>query len=284
MLKRFIQILALATSLTLVACNGTNNTTGSTSDDTSAPLSYAGTYNGSITGVNAGPATIVVSSSNVVTGTWTITNRDADGGPFPITFKGTVDSSGKLTADALWISGELVMLFSGNISTAGELTGTYFEPEYPNRPDKAGAFTMSRVGGALAGGGSTSTSKSGCTGSYTGSIEAPEQSVRLANRDRQLAEGGELGGGVDGGIYLEGGFAWETDANCRVIKGTATIFGHEFPIDGVVNTDKTFTLNYFGPIVGSVDGNNKITGQLKEGGKEWVHGVLNGTFTPNGKI
>lgn len=283
MLKRFIQILALATSLTLVACNGSSTSTTSANGATEATtLSFAGTYNGSITGVNAGPATIVVSSGNVVTGTWTITNRDADGGPFPITFKGAVDANGKLTADALWISGELVMLFSGQISSSGALTGTYFEPEYPNRPDKAGAFSMSRVGGALTGGGSTA--KGGCTGSYVGGIEAPDQSVRLANRDRQLAEGGELGGGVDGGIYLEGSFAWETDANCRVTKGTATIFGHEFAIDGVVSSDKTFTLNYFGPIVGSVDGNNKITGQLKEGGKEWVYGVLNGTFTPNGKI
>lgn len=264
----------------LVAC-GSSSSTG-TGSDTTAAATYSGSYSGSITGVNAGPATIVVSSSNVVTGNWTITNRDADGGPFPITFKGTVDASGNFKADALWSTGEVVMVFSGTISSSGALTGTYFEPAFPNNPDKAGAFVMNLVGGTSTGAGATSNS--GCTGSYVGNIEPPSQAVRLANRDRQLAEGGELGGGVDGGIYLEGDFKWETDANCNVTKGTATIFGHQFSIDGKVNADNSFVLNYFGPIIGSVDANNQISGQLQEGGKTWVHGILNGRFTPNGKI
>jgi hypothetical protein len=138
-------------------------------------------------------------------------------------------------------------------------------------------------------GGTTTTTSSGartCKGAYVGAVNPPEQSVRLANRDRQLAEGGPLGGGVDGGIYLEGVFAWETDANCNVIAGSAVIFGFDLPISGAVNKDLTFDINHIGgPISGSVDGNNHITGKLMEGGgREWVHGVLNGTFTPNGHI
>jgi hypothetical protein len=141
---------------------------------------------------------------------------------------------------------------------------------------------------AAAGTSATTTSSGArtCKGSYVGGVNPPEQSVRLANRDRQLAEGGPLGGGVDGGIYLEGSFAWETDANCNVIAGSASIFGYDLPISGTVNKDLTFDINHIGgPISGSVDANNHITGKFMEGGgREWVHGVLNGTFTPNGHI
>jgi hypothetical protein len=137
--------------------------------------------------------------------------------------------------------------------------------------------------------GTTTTTSNGartCKGSYTGAVNPPDHDVRVANMQRQLAEGGPLGGGVDGGIYLEGSFAWETDANCNVIAGSASIFGFDLPISGTVNKDLTFSINHIGgPIVGSVDANNHITGQLQEGGgREWVHGVLNGTFTPNGHL
>lgn len=141
--------------------------------------------------------------------------------------------------------------------------------------------------GTVATTGTTATSGTRtCMGSYTGGVVPPSHEVRIANRDRQLAEGGPLGGGVDGGIYLEGSFAWETDANCNVIKGSAVIFGYDLPISGTVNQDLTFNINHIGgPISGSVDANNKITGKLMEGGgREWVHGVLDGTFVPNGHI
>lgn len=143
----------------------------------------------------------------------------------------------------------------------------------------------------------TATSSSTCTGSYTGSIVPPPHEVRIANRNRQLTNMGKAvtgndavdnagtgGGGVDGGMYLEGSFAWETDANCKVISGSAVIFGYVFPIDGTVNADKTFTLNFFGPIIGQVDANNVISGQLQEGGKTWVYGELQGKFVANGHI
>jgi hypothetical protein len=152
-------------------------------------------------------------------------------------------------------------------------------------------------------GGTTTTSTGsgkGCTGSYIGNIEPPDHETRIANRNRQLIESGvgitgndaidnvaTTGGGVDGGIYLEGAFRFETDAGCNVINSAGSqIFGIPIDIVGKVNADRTFNMfsPQAGPFVGSVDGNNHVTGQQQEGGKEWVHGVLNGTFVANGKI
>jgi hypothetical protein len=143
----------------------------------------------------------------------------------------------------------------------------------------------------------TGTGK-GCTGSYVGGASPPSHEVRIATRNRALAAKGIAltgndaidnaatgGGGVDGGMYLEGSFAFETDANCNVIKGDFVIFGYPFGISGTVNQDRTFNLSYLGPIVGQVNADNSITGELQHGGgEEYIHGVLWGTFTPNGKI
>ena len=144
----------------------------------------------------------------------------------------------------------------------------------------------------------TANSKS-CTGSYVGGANPPSHEVRIATRDRALqAKGIDIskmteaeknaatgGGGVDGGMYLEGSFAFETDANCNVIKGDFVIFGYPFPISGTVNQDRTFTLSYLGPIVGQVNADNSISGQLQHGGgEEYIHGVLWGTFTAGGHI
>ena len=145
----------------------------------------------------------------------------------------------------------------------------------------------------------TTANSKGCTGSYVGGANPPSHEVRIATRDRALqAKGIDIskmteaeknaatgGGGVDGGMYLEGSFAFETDANCNVIKGDFVIFGYPFPISGTVNQDRTFTLSYLGPIVGQVNADNSITGQLQHGGgEEYIHGVLWGTFTPGGRI
>lgn len=144
----------------------------------------------------------------------------------------------------------------------------------------------------------TATGK-GCTGSYVGGANPPSQEVRRAVRDQSLRAKGlnpdqmseadknaaTGGGGLDGGMYLEGTFAFQTDANCNVIAGDFVIFGYPFPISGTVNQDRTFTLSYLGPIVGQVNADNSITGELQHGGgEEYIHGVLWGTFTPNGKI
>jgi hypothetical protein len=139
----------------------------------------------------------------------------------------------------------------------------------------------------------------GCTGSYIGYASPPSQDVRRAVRDRSLiAKGYDIsnlteeqknaltgGGGLDGGMYLEGSFAFETDENCNVIAGDFVIFGYPFGISGTVNQDRTFTLSYLGPIVGQVNADNSISGQLQHGGgEEYIHGVLSGTFTLGGKI
>ncbi len=144
----------------------------------------------------------------------------------------------------------------------------------------------------------TTANGKGCTGSYVGGANPPSHEVRIATRNRALAAKGIAvtgndaidnaatgGGGVDGGMYLEGTFAFQTDANCNVIAGDFVIFGYPFGISGTVNQDRTFKLSYLGPIVGQVNADNSITGELQHGGgEEYIHGVLWGTFTPNGKI
>lgn len=172
---------------------------------------------------------------------------------------------------------------------------------------KLSALAVATVVIAACGAGKTDTvtpdplvgNAKGCTGSYVGGANPPSQDVRRAVRDRSLiAKGIDItglteeqknaltgGGGLDGGMYLEGTFAFETDANCNVVKGDFVIFGYPFGISGTVNKDRTFTLSYLGPIVGQVNADNSITGELQHGGgEEYIHGVLWGTFKPNGKI
>jgi hypothetical protein len=188
------------------------------------------------------------------------------------------------------------MHFTGKIVGDTITNGSW--GEYIHDPVPDGAFSASRPAGS--GGTTTTTSGSGtCEGSYVGSIDAPTHEVRIANRNRQLADVGYTltgndavdnaatgGGGVDGGIYLTGSFRFETDANCNVVKGNGDIFGIPTTITGKVNANKSFNLfsPEAGPVVGSVDANNNVTGQAQEAGKEWVHGVMNGKFVSKGKI
>lgn len=160
--------------------------------------------------------------------------------------------------------------------------------------------TVAANGTTSTGGTTTTGIGKGCTGSYIGNIEPPTHEVRIENRNRELANNGialtgddaidnpkTTGGGVDGGMYLVGSFRFETDANCNVTNSAGSeIFGIPITIEGKVNADRTFNMfsPQAGPFVGSVDANNHVTGQQQEGGKEWVHGVLNGTFVENGKI
>lgn len=146
-----------------------------------------------------------------------------------------------------------------------------------------GLVVVTLSAGLLSACGSSSTTEVAtrtCQGLYNGTIDPPAYEVRVANRDRQLAEGGPLGGGVDGGIYLEGSFAFQTDANCKVIRDGSFVFGFPLDLNGTVKSDFTFNMfsNNAGPFVGKVDANNVVSGQQQEAGKEWVHGVLNGKF------
>jgi hypothetical protein len=291
-LKRIAQILAIATPMLLAACN--SGTTATTTTGGATTVGFSGTYTGTVTGLNAGPVTFIVDANNKVTGSFSITNRQVDcaprGGICETTVEGTVDAAGNIKGDFV-DSGQHTMHFAGKIVGNDIVNGTW--GEYIHDPVPDGAFTASRP---ATGGG---TAKGTCQGSYVGSIDAPTHEVRIANRNRQLASIGYTltgndavdnaatgGGGVDGGIYLTGSFRFETDANCNVVKGNGDIFGIPTTITGKVNADKSFNLfsPEAGPVVGSVDGNNNVTGQAQEAGKEWVHGVLNGKFVSMGKI
>lgn len=301
MFKRFAQILALAAPMMLVACNsGTTTTTSGGTTTTTSSTGFSGTYTGTVTGLNAGPLTIIVSSGNVVSGSFSITNRQVDcasrGGTCETVVTGTVDAAGNIKGDFV-DSGIATMHFNGKIVGDTITEGTW--GEYIHDPVPDGAFSASRPAGS---GGTTTTTTSGsgtCEGSYAGSIDPPSHEVRIENRNRQLASIGYTltgndavdnaatgGGGEDGGIYLFGAFAFETDASCNVVKSNGNIFGIGITIVGKVNADKTFNLfsPEGGPVVGSVDGNGNVSGQYQEAGKEWVHGVLNGKYVSKGKI
>lgn len=307
MLKRFIQILALATSLTLVACNsGTTTTTNSGGTETSTTTaSYAGSYTGTTTGVNGGPTTMVVASDNSIKGTFTINNRTDDNGVptiYEATFDGKVDSTGKVTVNS-FLEGALVMIFTGQINSSGALSGTYYEAAHPGDPAKSGSFSLQGPKN-----GTTTTTTGGsaksCTGSYVGNYSAPEHDERIAARNRSLGDrgiavtgndaidNGNAGGGdPDGGIWMAGSFAFETDANCNIVKGTDLIFySYQYDITGTISKSGKSTITWSGQgSVGEmevfVDANNNISGShFHPAPDTYVRGVLSGKFTPNGKI
>lgn len=133
----------------------------------------------------------------------------------------------------------------------------------------------------------------GCNGTYSGNIDPPEHDVRIASRNQSLTDRGipitgddaidnaaTGGGGVDGGIYLQGTFQWETDANCNVTSGEVVIFGYPFAVSGTVGADGAFDLYYWGRIPGRINADKTVSGKVQHaGGEEHIHGVLNGVFT-----
>jgi hypothetical protein len=306
-LKRFIQILALATSLSLLACNsGTTTTTGGGGTETSTTTaSYAGSYSGTSTGVNSGPSTMVIAADNSIKGTFTINNRTDDNGVptvYAATFDGKVDSTGKVTVNS-FLEGALVMVFTGQINSSGALTGTYYEAAHQFDPAKGGVFSLQGPKN-----GTTTTTTGGsaksCTGSYVGNYSAPDHAERIQARNRSLGDrgipvtgddatdNGNAGGGdPDGGIWMAGSFAFETDANCNVIKGTDMVFyTYQYDISGTVVKGGTSNLTWSGQgssgqLELQVDTNNAISGSHRHPAPDtYVRGVLSGTFTPNGKI
>ncbi len=292
MFKKIFGIFFISSTMLLAGCNVGKTDTTEGSGGSGTATSYVGTYNGSVSGVNAGTdAKIVVGSDNSVNGTWTISNRGDDGkGSYVTTFKGSIDAAGNIKFDGIF-RGLNAMSFTGKIDLAsGAMSGTWFEKLFPA---KGGAFTLQREGTTSSGG----SSKDGCTGSYIGAVNAPPKDVRIAARNRYLKILGKPitgndaidnkatgGGGLDGGMYLQGSFRWETDANCRIIKGTTVLHGHTFQVSGAIPASKVFTVTGPGPIVGQVNASNGISGQVQEPGRTWVYGDMVGTFTPNGKI
>jgi hypothetical protein len=160
--------------------------------------------------------------------------------------------------------------------------------------------TVTTTGGST----TTSTTKSGCMGSYVGGYSMPDHETRIAMRNRSLGDRGiavtgnddidnaNAGGGPpDGGIWMAGSLKFETDGNCNVIAGQTLIFySYEYGVSGTVNKDGTFNLTWSGQgsqgeIIGGVDSGNNLYGKFHHPAPDsYVHGVLWGTFTPNGKI
>ncbi len=313
MLKRFAQILALTVPLILVACNGTTTTTtaatgASTGTTTTTSASYAGTYTGTTTGVNGGPTTMVIASDNSIKGTFTINNRTDDNGVptiYEATFDGKADSTGKITVNS-FLEGALVMIFTGQINSSGALSGTYYEAAHPGDPAKSGSFTLQgpKNGTTTTTTTTTTGGAKSCTGSYVGTYGPPDHDERIAARNRSLTDrgiavtgndaidNGNAGGGdPDGGIWMAGSFAFETDANCNVTKGTDMIFfTYQYDISGTVAKSGTSYLTWSGQgstgaMEVNVDANNAITGShFHPAPDTYVRGVLSGIFTPNGKI
>ena len=142
-----------------------------------------------------------------------------------------------------------------------------------------------------------------CQGSYVGNYSPPEHDERIRLRNLSLTGRGipvtgnddidnaNAGGGApDGGIWMGGSYAFETDANCNVTKGKTLIFyAYEYDIGGTVQKDGTFNLTWSGQgsageMRGKVEANS-ITGQFFHPAPDnFVYGVLSGTFTPLGKI
>jgi hypothetical protein len=119
-------------------------------------------------------------------------------------------------------------------------------------------------------------------GIWQGRVDMPPQADRIAARDRWLASGGALGGGVDGGIYLDGAFGFETDAVGNVTKGEFILHGTRAPVRGnVTNNSGSFEGGEFHVAKNGKD----ITGRVFEGGGlEYKYGVIVGIFTANGKL
>lgn len=143
-----------------------------------------------------------------------------------------------------------------------------------------------------------------CQGTYVGGYSPPEHAERIRLRNLSLErrgisvtgneaiDNGNAGGGdPDGGIYMVGSFAFETDVNCNVVKGQTMVFhAYEYAIGGTVQPDGTFNLTWSGQgsageMRGKVEADNSITGNFYHPAPDsFVYGVLSGTFTPLGKL
>lgn len=135
-MKKIAQILALTASLFLVACGG-----GSTTE-VPVPISYEGTYKGTVTGLNAGPVTFIVAANNKVTGDFNIINRQvacaSRGGVCKTKVDGMVISNGTIKGDFV-DTGARTMHFEGKIVGNEILNGTWGEYKHDPIPD--GKFT-----------------------------------------------------------------------------------------------------------------------------------------------
>jgi hypothetical protein len=139
----------------------------------------------------------------------------------------------------------------------------------------------------------------GCAGSYVGKIDKPSLEVRLSFEEeirRRRGNNPPIYTTVDnpnapGSIYIDGSFAFETDANCKVVKGGVNIFdAYPYAVEGTVKANGSFDMEWTGPnvtavIVGQINPDGTISGQVKHPAPDdFIYGLLNGKFTSNGKI
>jgi hypothetical protein len=143
-----------------------------------------------------------------------------------------------------------------------------------------------------------------CQGSYIGNYNPPEHDERIRLRNQSLTLRGiaivadeevnnkNAGGGApDGGIWMGGSYQFETDVNCNVIKGSTMVFyAYPYDLGGTVNKDRSFNLTWSGSgsagdMKGRIEENNTVSGKFHHPAPEdYIYGVLNGKFVPNGKL
>jgi hypothetical protein len=303
--KRFAQILALAVPMMFVACSS-DTTTTSSGGGTSTTASYAGTYTGTSTGVNSGPSKMTIAADNSIKGTFTINNRTDDNGVptvYEATFDGKVSATGAVNVNS-YLEGAWVMTFTGQIDANGLMTGKYIEVAHPDDPAKHGVFSLQGPKNGTTTTTTTTGSAKSCTGSYVGGYTYPDHDERIRLRNLSIIGNGGVvtgndvvdnetagGGPPDGGIWMAGSYAFETDANCNVIKGTTMVFYvYEYGINGTVSKSGESALVWSGQ--GSqgdmklkLNADNTISGTFHHPAPNtFVYGVISGTFTPNGKI
>lgn len=140
----------------------------------------------------------------------------------------------------------------------------------------------SGAGNANRGISSTSAAK------ISGVVNPPSQAERIAMRDRNRANGDGDGGGLDGGIYMQGAFELKTDANGVVISSNVIIHGTPgFTAVGRVKNDGLSILNLKESGIHDVGTlelivkNNSVSGKMRHGGgKEWIYGDVVGSYSP----
>jgi hypothetical protein len=135
-------------------------------------------------------------------------------------------------------------------------------------------------------------------GTCTGRIDKPPFERRIANRDELLERKGintsgmteaqknaaTKGGGVDGGVYLDGAFAFQTNEAGNIIAGEIIVHGTRFKASGTFKADGSFAGSAHCSFSGKVSGTS-VTGEILGGlGEEYHNGFLVGTFTAGGKL
>lgn len=143
---------------------------------------------------------------------------------------------------------------------------------------------------ANAGARNTSSVKSSTLAAkISGVVNPPSQAERIAMRDRNRANGDGDGGGLDGGIYMQGAFELKTDANGVVISSNVIIHGTpNFTVVGRVTNDGSMSVLNIKESgihdVGTLElivKNNSVSGKMRHGGgKEWIYGDVVGSYSP----